>query len=138
MHKSWNLLPKILAGEKTIESRWYVARYPPWDKIASKDRVYFKDAGCPVTVKAEVESVLRFENYGDAELKEIIAKYGGSGKICFHSPLDEVYEWVKDRKYCILIFLKNPEKIKPFDIDKAGFGSACAWICVDDILKIKK
>jgi len=33
MKKSWGLLPKILTGEKKIESRWYNNRYSPWDKI---------------------------------------------------------------------------------------------------------
>ena len=38
----------------------------------------------------------------------------------------------------MLIFLKSPVEIKPFEISKAGFGAMSAWITVDNILKIKK
>jgi len=30
------------------------------------------------------------------------------------------------------------EKIKPFNIDKTGFGAMSAWISVDDINQLKK
>jgi hypothetical protein len=40
----------------------------------------------------------------------------------------------------MLIFLKNPQKIESFEIDKRGFrgfGMMSAWITVEDIDKIK-
>ncbi len=135
MKKSWGLLPKILNGEKKIESRWYLAKFAPWNKIKANEVIYFKNSGEPVTVKAEVEKVLQFEDYDDKQLKEILEIYGK--RICFNDPLSKVFEWAKKRKYCVLIFLKNPQKIEPFEIKKKGFGNACAWICVDDINKIK-
>lgn len=45
MKPSWKLIPKILSGEKTIESRWYQTRRAPWNGIAAGDVVYFKDSG---------------------------------------------------------------------------------------------
>ncbi len=135
MKKSWGLLPKILNGDKKIESRWYMAKFAPWNKIKPNDIIYFKNSGEPVTVKAEVEKVLQFEDYDDKQLKDILERYGEG--ICFNDPLSEVLEWAEKRKYCILIFLKNPQKIEPFGINKKGFGNACAWICTDNINKIK-
>jgi hypothetical protein len=41
------------------------------------------------------------------------------------------------KNYCILIFLKEVKSISPFDINKAGFGNASAWLCVEDIENIK-
>ena len=137
MKKSWKLIDKILSGEKKIESRWYMARYAPWNRINAGDKIFFKDAGMPVTVTAEVEKVLQFHDFSHAKLKELINEYGGAGKICFRSTLDEAFESNKNKKYCILMFLKNPKKITPFEIDKRGFGNACAWISIDDINKIK-
>jgi len=137
MRKSWGLLPKILQGDKKIESRRYKAKFPPWNRIRAGDIIYFKDAGAPITVKVDVEKVLQFENYDDGRLNEIIKKYGGEGGICFPSPSDETFEWARKRKYCVLMFLRNPQKIPPIEIDKKGFGNACAWICVEDINKIK-
>lgn len=37
----------------------------------------------------------------------------------------------------LLIFLKNQVKIKPFEIDKIGFGMMSAWITVKNIKQIK-
>ncbi len=136
MNKSWNLLPKIISGQKRIESRWYKAKFSPWNKIFVGDTVYFKDAGRPITVKADVEKVLQFENYDSKKLKEILYEY--SEDICFVSSANEVFDWAKNREYCILIFLKNPQEITSFEIDKTGFGNACAWICIEDINKIKR
>jgi hypothetical protein len=39
LRKSSGLLEKILAGEKKIESRWYSARFTPWDQISAGDTV---------------------------------------------------------------------------------------------------
>ena len=39
---------------------------------------------------------------------------------------------------CMLVFLKNVEKIEPFEINKSGFGIMSAWISVESIPKIKK
>jgi len=35
MRKGWGLTGKILTGEKTIESRWYMNRYRPWGAMAA-------------------------------------------------------------------------------------------------------
>lgn len=137
MNKQWKLIPKILSKEKTIETRWYLHRRDPWNKIMQGDIVYFKDAGCPVTAKAIVEKVLQYDHYSQEQLKDIIAKYGGKGQIYFEDTIEEEFEWAKDKNYAILIFLKNPEPVKPFDINKQGYGNACAWLCVENIEKIK-
>jgi hypothetical protein len=58
MKKSWGLLSKIISGEKKIESRWYMAKCAPWDRIGAGEIVYFKDSGCPVTIKTKVSKVM--------------------------------------------------------------------------------
>lgn len=76
MKKSWGLLPKILSGEKTIESRWYQTKRPPWGKISAGDTVYFKNSGEPVTVKSQISQVLTFENLTPDKIKNILEEYG--------------------------------------------------------------
>jgi len=137
MNKSWKLIDKILSGQKTIESRWYMAKFSPWNKINSGDMVYFKDAGEMITAKAKVSRVLQFDNLTDEKIKEIIKEYGGVGKICFASSTEDVFLWAKGKKFCILIFLENPQKVIQFQVDKTGFGNACAWMCVGDIEKVR-
>lgn len=107
MNPKLEYIEQIVTGEKKIESRWYKYRRDPWNKIKTGDRVYFKDSGKPVVAVAEVEEVEQF------------ASLEG------------------EKKYCILIHLKNPRRIEPFKIDKRGFGSAIAWLCVGDINRIR-
>jgi hypothetical protein len=76
MKKSLNMLPKILSGEKTIESRWYRSKRAPWDRIKKGDRVYFKNSGEAVRVKALVSDVLQFVITDSADARAIIKKYG--------------------------------------------------------------
>ena len=136
MRKSWKLLPKILNGEKKIESRWYKSKYPPWGKIKLGEIVYFKDSGDPVSLKAEVEKIMQFSDLDSKKVKEILEKYAKDDGI--EQRKEEFFEMFKDKNYCMLIFLKNPEKIKPFAISKKGFGMMASWICIDDINKIRK
>jgi len=138
MRKSWGLTPKILTGKKKIESRWYKSKYPPWNKIKSGDTVYFKDSGDPVTVKTEVDRVLQFANLTPEKAKQILQKYATADGLGIRD-IPKFYEMFKNKNYCIIIFLKNPEQIEqPFEIDKNGFGAMAAWLCVDDVSKIKK
>jgi len=44
--------------------------------------------------------------------------------------------WYKDKCFCTLVFLENPVPVRSFNINKSGYGSACAWLCVDDVGKI--
>ena len=137
MRKSWGLTKKILAGEKKIESRWYKSKYPPWNNIKTGEKVYFKDSGEQVSIKAEVDRVLQFSNLTQERIKEILDKYGEEDGLSI-GDIPKFFEMFKDKKYCILIFLKNPQKIKPFTINKKGFGMMSAWICINDIDSLKK
>lgn len=134
LKKSRKLLQKIASGEKTIESRWYKFKRNPWNKIKLGETIYFKDSGEPVTFKAKVEKVLQFENLTLENVRKIIEKYGKA--IGFTGKIN--YSNYADKKYCILLFLKNVEKVNPFQINKKGYGLMSAWICVEDIDKIIK
>ncbi|MBS3056477.1 MAG: ASCH domain-containing protein [Candidatus Aenigmarchaeota archaeon] len=140
MRKSWGLIQKILSGEKTVESRWYKSRYPPWNKISSGDTIYFKDSGEPVSVKAKAIKVLQFDKLTSEKTKEIFDKYGksdlGVGKLTNEIPR-EIKDYMTNKNYCILVFFDSVEKVEPFEIDKSGFGSMAAWICAGDIRKIR-
>jgi len=137
MKKSWGLTVKILSGRKKIESRWYSVKYRPWDKIKKGETVYFKDSGESVRIKAEVGKVVQFADLTPDRVKEILNKYSKNLGI-EKEKISGFFEGFKNKKYCILIFLKNPIPIKPFDIDKTGFGAMSAWLTADKILKLKK
>jgi ASC-1-like (ASCH) protein len=128
MKKSWKLIDKIVSGEKRVESRWYHSRSAPWDRIKPGETVYFKDAGGPVTAKATVAKVEQYSDLKESRIRALVDRYGGSGGLGLSSK--ELFGWAKKKKYCILIFLKDAKAVTPFDIDKTGFGNACAWMCV--------
>lgn len=136
MRKSWGLTRKILDGQKKIESRWYSVKYRPWDNIREGEIVYFKDSGEPVKLKAEVSKVMQFTDLTPNRVKEILDEYGDDDGL-EKEKIPEFFERFKDKKYCMLIFLKNPQEIKPFNIDKTGFGAMSAWITLESISKIR-
>jgi hypothetical protein len=136
MKKSWGLTQKILSGEKKIESRWYTSRVAPWDRIKPGDMVYFKDSGESVSLKAQVHNVLQFSDLTPRKIQEILSQYGKDDGID-SADIPKYFEMFKDKRYCILIFLKNPEVVQPFHINKKGFGAMSAWITVEDIREIQ-
>lgn len=138
MRKSWDLMKKILCGEKNIESRWYKNRYQPWNKIKAGDRVFFKNSGEPVTLKAQVKKVLQFEKLSPPVVKDLLLKFGrddGLGK-CWKD-YESYYKMFKDKRYCIIIFLSSVKKVKPFEVNKKGYGAMSAWMVVGDIDRVR-
>ncbi len=134
MNKAWKLIPKILNGTKTIESRWYVNKIKPWNSLKVGERVFFKNSGEPITVSAVVSKVLQFENLDEAKFRNIMNEYGDGIQVT-EREYDEYYQ---SKNYCILVFLSDVKQLEtPFNISKKGFGSACAWMCVDNIEEIK-
>lgn len=132
MDKKWKLIPKILSGEKYIESRWYVTKRAPWNKVFAGDKVYFKNAGEMITACATVEKVLQFDNLDVNNCQKILDQY----KVGIQPVQSRVDGWAAGKKYCVLIFLKNPQEVTPFGIDKKGFGISSAWLCCSNIRDI--
>lgn len=132
LSKREKFLNKILDGTKIIESRWYVNKKTPYKNISKDDVIYFKETGDLARVRCQIEKVLFIDISNEEDVIKILEKFGkqiGINK-----------EWadkLKNKKYCTLIFIKNIEKIKPFKINKEGFGNMAAWITIDDIEKIK-
>lgn len=139
MSKSWRLTNKILTGEKTIESRWYMNRYQPWDNIGPGDIIYFKDSGGPVKISAKVAKVRQLENLTPDKVKNILNKYAKpDGLGVDPKEISKYYEMFKNKKFCLIIFLKQVREITPFEINKTGYGAMAAWLVIDNINKIKR
>lgn len=134
MNKSWNLISKILSGEKSIESRWYQTKRVPWNKVSKGDTVFFKNAGESIIAKATVSGVMQFEIQNVDDVINIVERYGK--EICLVN--SDPKTWKRLAKYCILLRLQAPVKIEsPFQINKKGFGTGAAWITVQNVRSIK-
>lgn len=137
MRKSWGLTYKILTGEKTLEERWYKTKRAPFNMAKPGDTIFFKDSGQKVSIKAKITKVLQFESLTPEKSEKIVKKYSHAD-LGGREITQEIKEYVNNKNYCIIVFFDNVEKIKPFEIDKTGFGAMSAWICVDDVNIIKK
>lgn len=137
MKKSWGMTDRILRGEKKIESRWYSVKSSPWGRIKSGDTVYFKNSGEPITIRAEVNKVMQFTDLTQQRIRALLRKYGKVDGI-EKGKISKFFKLFKNKKYCMLIFLKNSMQIKPFDRDKTGFGTMSAWITIDNVSRIKR
>jgi hypothetical protein len=78
---------------------------------------------------AEVEKVEYIDDLTNERSTEIINEYGED--LCLKRAPE-------GKNYCVLIWLKEACQIEPFKVNKKGFGSAAAWLCVEDIKQIKK
>jgi len=137
MKKEWGLLPKILSDVKKVESRWYKFKVAPWNKVKKGDTLYFKDSGCHVIVKAKVTDVHQYLIESDRHALEIMQNYAKLDLGVKNIP-SQVRKYIHNKKYAIFVFFCSTEKIKPFEIDKTGYGLQSAWLCVKNIESIKK
>lgn len=137
LKKSWGFLEKILSGKKRVESRWYLSKRKPWGSIRTGDTVFFKNAGEPVTACAEAERVIHYSDLSPRKAREILRIFGKKMGI-EKEETGKFFDQCKDKKYCVLVCLKNPRSIKPFEIDKTGFGAMSAWITVNTISKVRR
>jgi hypothetical protein len=87
-------------------------------------------------VRAKVSRVLQFEKLNSEKTEQILAEYG-KADLGAKDIMPQVREYVEGKNYCVLVFLKDVEKIEPFHISKAGFGAMASWLTVDNINEIK-
>lgn len=134
---SLKLLPKILSGEKTIESRWYNSRRAPWNNIREGETVYFKNSGEPVTVKATVKQVEQHTDLAPSRIEELV-RYHSISLGIEQDILPLFLERVRNKRFAIFVYLSDIQTIAPFDINKTGFGTMSAWITLPSIARIKR
>ena len=136
MNPQYHFIEKILTKEKTIESRWYLTRRSPWKKITKGEVIFFKNSGHEVTIQAKVKFVKMLENLDSNSVKIILDEYHNEIGL-EESEVNDFYEKIKTKKYCILIWLSDAKSIQPFKINKKGFGNSTAWISNDNISKLR-
>lgn len=133
MNKKLGLIDRILSGRKLIETRWSKNKIAPYDQISTDDTIYFKDSGGLVRASAIVEKVIQYENLTSTKTQEIINKYGKDIDVTDYNDLT----WAFGKNFALLIWLKNVKAVIPFQINKTGYGTGCAWLVVKNIDIIK-
>jgi len=139
MRKAWGLTAKLLTGKKTIETRWYKNKSSPWDQIFPGDRIFFKDSGEPVSVQAEVKRVEQFANLDKDAVLNLLNRYAQSDGLGIDpGSLEKFYHLFKNKRYCIVIHLGKIRAVKPFQVDKTGYGLQSAWLVTGSIESLKR
>jgi len=136
MKRSWGLLPKIISGEKICEARWYKSKRDPWNRVKPKDTIYFKNSAEPVSLVATVSKVFQYEIKNNNQARNIMNKHALYDLGTRQVNLD-ILSYINNKKYAIFVYFINVKKVKPFKIDKRGFGSMSAWISIKDIDKVR-
>lgn len=67
---------KILAGQKTIESRFSRGRIAPFGVVGSGDLVYIKPSGGQIIGQFRVKKVIFYDNLDYRDLSYLKKKYG--------------------------------------------------------------
>jgi hypothetical protein len=62
------------------------------------------------------------------------------GKACGIEPdqMPAYYSRFQHKRYAIFLYLKNPQRVAPFEINKAGFGKKASWISVESVELLRR
>lgn len=112
-------LTYMLAGRKTIESRFSKKKILPYDQISKEDIVIVKKSSGNVMAYFTIKKLLFFD-LSKTSIDEIRISY--NSQLC----VDDNF-WIikKNSNYATLIFIDKIVKLKPFHIDKKGMQT---WI----------
>ena len=110
----------VLAGEKTIESRWSMHKIAPYGKVSVGDEILLKETGKDVTATAIVKDVKYYE-LTPKKVEEIRIKYGKQ------IGTDKFKDWqgTLQKKYCTLIWLADVKTISPLKVQRSN---GAGWI----------
>jgi ASC-1-like (ASCH) protein len=105
----------ILAGKKTIESRFYQTKHKWLTRINAGDKLFLKVSSGPVLATATAASVMAFDNLDGRQIAELKEKYN-------REILGDEQYWRErmNSRFGILVRLKNvkpaaPQFIRKFD-----------------------
>lgn len=95
-------LGEVLAGRKTIESRFSKNRIAPFGRIQSGDVVFLKKSGGPFVGWFRAGEVLSFELDGEEDVERLRSQY--NDRLCAD---DAFWTSKADSRYATLIFIND-------------------------------
>ena len=110
----------ILAGRKTIESRFMVRPVAPMGKLAAGDTLYLKASAGAVAGIAKVSSFKEFRDLNFADIQKLKRDYNK-----FIMGTDEFWSSLTQKKCAVLVWLTDVRRIEPVRIQKKDWR---AWV----------
>lgn len=117
-------LEAILAGRKTIESRFARTRRAYFGRVGAGDKIFLKVSSGPVCATATVADVKNFENLTPKRIFELKQQY--NRQICGS---DEYWQSKADSKFGFLGWLGDVKPIEPVRINKKDWR---AWVVLTE------
>jgi len=117
-------LDAILAGSKTIESRFTKTKRSYFGRVLPDDKLFLKESSGPVCATAKAAAVKNFENLAPQQIIEIKQQYN-----CYIRGSDEYWRSKADCRFGVLVWLKDVEPIEPVRIRKKDWR---AWVVLTE------
>ena len=123
-------LEKLLAGEKTMIVRGGMGRKLPYGRVQPSDRLYFiqNNADGIVRACAFVKGVFNSEKLTQEQSVNLLET--NQGKLHL-TPAQ--FKRLAGKRYLVLIEVEDIQSVKPFAIDRSGYGNMDDWLPVETI-----
>lgn len=108
MHKS--ALEAILAGKKTIETRFSKHKIPPYGVVSVGDVIYMKLSGGEIVGQFRAKKVFNYEGLTPEDIGEIFNKYGPQISVGDELEDKKYLNEKRDSVYGTLIFISGSER----------------------------
>lgn len=120
------VIDQILAGQKTIESRFSKFQFAPYKRVRRGDEIFMKESGGKVLGKFLAANVLFFSELNPKKLGDLRREYEAELKVD-----KSFWQNKKDAKYATLIFVSQPVPLaNPLVLDK---HDKRAWVVLSDV-----
>ncbi len=95
-------LSRILAGVKTIESRFLQVRAAPYGRVAVGDTLILKRTGGPIVATAQAARVATFDHLTPERVAALIERY--AAELCLD---DDIRSRARHSRYAVFIWLTD-------------------------------
>jgi len=117
-------LDLILAGQKTVESRFTRTKRPPFGKVASGDTLFLKESSGPVRAVATAAAVKNFAELTPEQITAIKQQYNRLIK-----GAEQYWQDKADCRFGLLVWLEDVQPIEPLRISKKDWR---AWVVLTE------
>lgn len=114
-------ITQILAGKKTIETRFSQKKIAPFGVVGRGDLVYIKPPGKDIIGRFRVKKVISIEGVDKEDFLEIQSKYGSLVSLGEQTLDKQFFSSRSGANYCTIIFIGNIEQFitSPIKIEKS-------------------
>lgn len=119
-------LGRVLAGTKTIESRFLRVRAAPYGVVAPGERLLLKRAGGPVVAEATAAAVRQYADLTPDQIDALLKEHASGLRLD-----DDFAARARGCRYAVLIWLADVRRLAaPLRVEKRDRR---AWVRLDDI-----